>query len=76
MKCVLVDESRNSESSGSSERYRTEDFPMTGLKATRTGFRLQPLSRGGHIDQRTMISYPKPRVDMYGNEFKGGKGKF
>ena len=53
-----------------------EDFPMTGLKATRTGFRLQPLSRGGHIDQRTMISYPKPRVDMYGNEFKGGKGKF
>ena len=28
----------------------------------------------GHVGQRTQISYPKPRVDMYGNEFRGGGG--
>ena len=34
-----------------------------------------PLSRGGHVGQRTQISYTDPRVDMDGNEFTWSERK-
>ena len=52
---------------------------MTGHKCLglpHTGYGTDgPYSRGGHIGLRQQISYPEPRVQLFGNEFRLRKNK-